>query len=307
MHADEQHKNPWKRVRSWILGAFATVSALVLLIVAGVVAASQSKLRHQYPIPPESELRVADDSASIARGAHLASAVAVCALCHGQDLGGSVYMDGPLGIVAGTNLTNGRSGGPLTTTDWEHAVRHGVRRDGTSLIIMPAEVFTYLSDDDLGAIIAYARHLPSVRRDMPRTRFRALGRTLLAVGKLPILTAPKTPAGKHSPPQRPDTTAEYGRYLASISGCHGCHGYGLSGGRVAGPPDVPPAANLTPAGIGAWAEADFVRAMRQGRRPDGSAINPFMPWTVLRGLTDDELHALWIYLKSVPPRETGNK
>ena len=46
----------------------------------------------------------------------------------------------------------------------------------------------------------------------------------------------------------------------------------LSGGRVAGPPDLPPASNLTPAGIGHWQEADFVRALREGIRPDGRRV-----------------------------------
>jgi len=98
-----------------------------------------------------------------------------------------------------------------------------------------------------------------------------------------------------------------GRYLADIAGCHGCHGTGLSGGPVAGPPGLPPASNLTTAGIGDWTEADFVRAMRNGRRPDGSSLDPFMPWEVFGKMTDDELHALWLYLRSVPARAFGNK
>jgi hypothetical protein len=60
-------------------------------------------------------------------------------------------------------------------------------------------------------------------------------------------------------------------------------------------------------GIGAWTEADFVRAMRVGKRPDGSAINTFMPWEIFRGMTDDELNAIWLYLRSVPPRAFAQK
>jgi hypothetical protein len=77
---------------------------------------------------------------------------------------------------------------------------------------------------------------------------------------------------------------------------------------VAGPPGTPQAANLTPAGpIGAWSEEDFVRAMREGRRPDGSSLDVFMPWPLLGRMTDEELRALWLYLTGVPPRETGNR
>ena len=76
---------------------------------------------------------------------------------------------------------------------------------------------------------------------------------------------------------------------------------------MAGPPDLPLASNLTPAGLGAWTEADFVRALREGRRPDGSAINEFMPWRGYGAMTDSELRALWLYLRSVPPRATGTR
>jgi len=40
---------------------------------------------------------------------------------------------------------------------------------------------------------------------------------------------------------------------------------------------------------------------------DGSAINPFMPWKSFAKMTDNEIIAIWLYLKSVPPKPTGNK
>jgi mono/diheme cytochrome c family protein len=156
-------------------------------------------------------------------------------------------------------------------------------------------------------VIAYLRRLPPVDRTVPPTRFGPVGRALLAAGKLRILVAGKTPALPFPTPVAVGPTPEYGRYLASIAGCHGCHGFGLSGGRVAGPPGLPPASNLTPAGIGRWSEADFVRVMREGRRPDGAAVNPFMPWQTFRHMDDVELRALWAYLRSVPPRAFGHK
>jgi hypothetical protein len=76
---------------------------------------------------------------------------------------------------------------------------------------------------------------------------------------------------------------------------------------VAGPDDLPPASNLTPAGLGSWKEADFVRALRQGRRPDGTAIDEFMPWRSYASMSDGELEALWLYLRSVPPKTSGGK
>ena len=66
-------------------------------------------------------------------------------------------------------------------------------------------------------------------------------------------------------------------------------------------PGTPPVANLTPTGVGAWSEADFLRAMREGKRPDGSATDEFMPWRTFAQMTDIELQAIWQYLKTLPP------
>jgi cytochrome c553 len=100
----------------------------------------------------------------------------------------------------------------------------------------------------------------------------------------------------------------YGRYLADVGGCTGCHGPGLSGGRVAGtPPDFPPASNLTPTGIGHYTEADFFRALREGKRPSGTPIDSFMPWRYTRLMTDEDVRAVYTFLKSVPPREFGGR
>jgi cytochrome c553 len=287
------------------------VAVLVLVLIgAGVVyAASERKLRHRYDTSVE-PVALPTDSAAIARGEHLVRNVVDCTLCHGDDLGGAVYSSSPaIGTVAGPNLTRGKGGigTSYTTADYVRAIRRGVRPDGRSLIVMPSEVFTHLSQEDLGAVIAFLNQAPPVDREVPRSGFGPVGRALLAAGKMNILVAGKTPRydAPASVPQ--DTTAAYGKYLADISGCHGCHGYGLSGGKVAGPPGLPPASNLTPAGIGSWTEADLTRALREGKRPDGSQLDEFMPWRVFRGMTDAEIRALWLYLTSVPPKAFGNK
>ena len=307
-----------------IAGILVTVA---LLGTAGVYVLSERRLSRRYDVTP-TPVVIPTDAASVARGEYLAHAVTTCALCHAEDGGGAVYADmGPVGIIAGPNLTRGQGGigGEFTDADWVRAIRYGVRRDGTSLIVMPSEVFTHLSDADLGAVIAYLKQLPPVDREVPTTRFGPVGRALLAAGKLNILVAPKTKhrpatasayrtADVHAPADDtassaaiPQPSVEYGKYLADISGCHGCHGYGLSGGRVAGPASLPPASNLTVAGIGSWTAADFTRALREGKRPDGAQLNEFMPWKVYRNLRDHELRALWLYLRSLPAKEFGNK
>jgi mono/diheme cytochrome c family protein len=290
--------------------AFVSVVVVPLLGLGSVYVVSERELRRLHALPVEEPLSTPIDSVSLARGAHLVHTIGTCALCHAPDLGGKVYMDGGLlGLVAGPNLTTGRGGvgGELSDADWERAIRHGVRRDGTSLIVMPSELYTHLSDSDLAAMVAYLKQVPPVNRDVEPTHFRLLGRALLASGRLPLLVASKTPRVDHSPSIPVAEDAEYGRYLANIGGCHGCHGYGLSGGRVAGPPDLPLASNITPAGLVGWTEADFIRLMREGVRPNGERLDDFMPWQFLGGMSDSELRAVWMYLKSVPSREFGNK
>ena len=302
-----------RRTFVWIARVLLAAVALVAIGLGALWARSERALRRSYaPSPAELALEApAPDSAAVARGRHLATAIGTCTLCHGEDLGGALYADaGPLGVIAGPNLTRSRGGraAPRTTADWVRAIRFGVRDDGTSLVVMPSEVYTHLSDRDLAALVAYLDGLPPVDRESPRTRFGPVGRLMLGAGRLNLLVAPKTRRLTERTEPAPGPTAEYGRYLADVAGCHGCHGYGLSGGRVAGPPGLPPASNLTPAGrLPSWSEGDFVRAMRTGTRPDGTRIDEFMPWRQLGRMTDEELRAIWLYLRSVPARPFGNK
>jgi len=93
--------------------------------------------------------------------------------------------------------------------------------------------------------------------------------------------------------------------------CIGCHGEGLSGGKVSGgAPDWPAAANLTP-GEGSvmprYADAQALTTMmRQGKRPDGTAIK-VMPFDSFKHISDIDLAALYLYLKSVPARPAGGR
>jgi len=284
--------------------------AVVLLIVVGaasVYGLSERRFRVRFS-PPDHPLVVSDDSAGIARGEHVVT-VRGCLDCHGVGLAGNTIIDQPIiGRVAGPNLTLGGRGAELEPRDWELAVRHGVRRDGAPLQFMPASEFTGLSDEDLAAIIAYARSVPAVRQPAPSSYAGPMLRTMYVAGKVKLLSAEEIDHARAHPRRMVvEPTATYGKYLAS--GCTGCHGDGFSGGKIPGaPPDWGPAANITPAGIGRWTDADFARTLRTGRRPDGSAIDStVMPIRLLRHMDDVELAALYAYLRTVPPREYGNR
>jgi mono/diheme cytochrome c family protein len=142
---------------------------------------------------------------------------------------------------------------------------------------------------------------------VPDSKISFLGRTLLVGGALPLLPAERIDHAAPSPAAVPaGATKEYGAYIARIA-CKGCHGPAFAGGPVeAGDPSWPPASNLTVSGpTKNWNEADFLRLMRTGRRPDSVPVNVAMPWKNAGRMTDEELHAVWTYLRSLPGRPTG--
>jgi mono/diheme cytochrome c family protein len=101
-----------------------------------------------------------------------------------------------------------------------------------------------------------------------------------------------------APPAGP--TAEYGQYLASsIGACRDCHGPNLAGNPPGG--NAPAGPNLTTLGQ-CWSEADFIKAIRTGTKPDGKMLSDEMPWKDISAFaSDDDLKALYAYLKSLQP------
>jgi len=101
-----------------------------------------------------------------------------------------------------------------------------------------------------------------------------------------------------------------GEYVSKAAGCLGCHteekkdAVAYAGGRALKTPfGTFYGPNITPhreAGIGAWSEADFVRAMREGRRRDGANLFPAFPYPSFTRMSDGDLRDLWAYLRSLP-------
>jgi mono/diheme cytochrome c family protein len=131
---------------------------------------------------------------------------------------------------------------------------------------------------------------------------------------LAISCAQQKPAAQTTPASA-DPVAR-GKYLSVICGCGDCHTPGtlygqpdttrlLSGSELGwqGPWGVTYARNLTSdeeTGLGKWTEEDIVQTIRTGKRKDGSPILPPMPWPDFARMTDEDLHALAAYIKSVP-------
>ncbi|HTE16354.1 MAG TPA: cytochrome c [Burkholderiales bacterium] len=104
--------------------------------------------------------------------------------------------------------------------------------------------------------------------------------------------------------------AKRGEYLSKAAGCLGCHtdekkgSIAYAGGRALKTPfGTFYGPNITPhpeAGIGKWSEADFVRAVREGKRPDGANYFPAFPYPSFTAITDADLRDLWAYLRTLP-------
>lgn len=296
--------------RSVRLSVFTLAGLVGLLLVALAViyVGSQVRLNQRYDIavqPPP----IPTAAASIARGKHLATAVTGCTDCHGAHLAGQPFADAPPFLLVASNLTRGAGGvgSQYSDADWVRAIRYGVGPDGKSLLFMAPRHFNKLSNEDLGALIGYIKSVAPVDHEQEPSSLRLLGRLLVVIGEYrlpaetvdvdaPIRTAP--PAGR---------TVEYGSYLVGIGACAECHGAKLAGAPPI-EPGVPRGANLTPGGnVGKWTEAEFINTLRTGIRPDGTVINSAMPWWVLAQQTDDELGAIYRYLRSLPALPTeGN-
>jgi mono/diheme cytochrome c family protein len=293
----------WFKVLLRIVGVLVV---LLLVVIAVVYGLSSREIHRTYNVTSE-PLTIPTDSASIIRGKHLVTAIGKCGDCHGDNFGGKAFIDDPMfGHIYAKNLTRGKGGvgGTLSAADIARVLRYGVKPDGQSVLFMPVSDYTQFNDADLGAIVAYIRTLPPVDHTVPSSSLGPIGRMLVVSKKVPELLPSRFIVGKTI--ERiivpPGPTAAYGAYLARVGGCQGCHGAKLAGGPVpGGPPDWPPAANLTPTGIGQWTEADFTRALRQGVAPGGVSLNTAMPWKYTRYMTDDEIHAVWAYLQTLPP------
>lgn len=235
-----------------------------------------------------------------------------CGDCHAEDGAGTVILDAPpIGTIVGTNVTKTGAVKDFSDADWTRAIRYGRRPDGTPIKFMPANEYWFLTDRDLGAIVAYAKTLPGKSKELPETSPGPIGRLLYLLDKFPMVPAQKVDLAAKRPPDVPvGPTAAYGKYLGGF--CTGCHGETLSGGRIPGTPDsIPVPLNITPdkaTGIGSWSYEDFDRAMRKGIRKNGTKLDAFMPSKAYAHLADDEVKALWEYLQTeVKPKVFGGR
>jgi len=301
-----------KAVFKWagiILGAILGLLILGTLVLYGL---GQMRLKKKYDIPKQT-IAIPGDVDSLTEGKRIFR-YRGCEACHGTQLQGLVYLDNPaMGKVITPNLTSGQGGigAQRTNEDLTRAIKHGIRPDGTPLLFMPSTEFYYLTDKDLGMVLAYIRSVPPANNEMPLSKLSFTGFVVMNITKdITFLPAEIIPHDKiPSVAPEPGVTTEYGAYL-SIS-CYVCHGLTLSGGKIPGfPPEWPATPNLT-SGKGsrlpAWGEDGFIEILRTGKKHGRAISLAYMPWTSYRYMTDDELRAVYLHLMSLPPKEFGNR
>lgn len=311
------------------------VLGAVLLLGIAVIAIGVSWLALRKPAQRAASTDKIDATPErLARGKYLVEHVADCLGCHSDHLdkfgfpvkpgsegmGGFVFDKklGFPGVVAAQNITPDPTTGLGNWSDGEilRAMREGVDKQGNALFpMMPYQHLRAMSDDDAKAVVAYLRTLKPIQNQVP-------AKSLDFPVNFIVKFIPKPLDGPVQAPDRKNTVA-YGEYLTKIGGCYECHtphddknqliaDKAFSGGWVMeGPWGKVVTANITPdpdTYIGQTTKESFIGRFRafQGisaeNAPDASkGRNTVMPWLAFAGMTDEDLGAIYDYLKTVKP------
>ena len=311
----------WKRI-------FLFLTAALILLFGGGFA--YLYFRKPAQAPPSST-RVASTPERLARGKYLFETLCDCGGCH--SLRDFTRFDAPEvvsgrgqgfifpdefafpGRVVASNITPDHDTGIGSWSDGEkiRAIREGIGRDGRTLFpLMPYTYYRHMSDADVESLVAYLNALPPVRRALPKTEIRF-------PVNLFIKSAPQ-PAGTVGLPDRNDRV-KYGEYLVRMGGCIDCHtaiekgrpaeDKILAGGREFRTPwGVVVSANITPhdSGIGPWGEQQFINKFAEykeyaqtGPPKVSPASFTLMPWLNFSQLPDEDLGAIFTFLKTQKP------
>lgn len=311
------------KVLGWLVGASVVAVAGVLVYVTQFLP----------NIPAPADLRVDSTPERIARGRYLAHSVCVCMDCHStRDW---TVLSGPLkpgtlgaggerfdqsmrfpGVFIAPNITPHALGG-WSDGEIYRAITSGVSKDGRPLFpVMPYPSYGKMATEDVYSLIAYLRSLPSVASSPAASKPDPPMNVIMH-----LMPQPAQPGAI---PAKGDSAA-YGAYLANAAGCAECHtrmekgkpaGQAYAGGfEFAMPGGLLRSPNITPhpgTGIGAWTKAMFLdrfRAFAEGKfkavtvDPVKGEMQTVMPWTMYASMTDEDLGAIYDYLKTLPAVE----
>jgi hypothetical protein len=318
------------------MNTFLKIVGGVVLIVIALIAGAVTWLSVRKPESrPASSEKIQATPAQIERGRYLVEHVSDCLGCHSDHVGkfafpvkpgtegqGGFIFDKNLGfpgVVAAQNITPDPEFGLGKWTDGEiiRAFREGVDRNGDALFpMMPYQHLRSMCDEDAKSVVAYLRTLKPIHSTVP-------AKHIDFPINLFVKFAPKPVDGTVTSPDPHDSVA-YGKYLTTIGGCYECHTphddhnallpeKAFSGGwEMKGPWGRNHTANLTPAGsyMSHATREEFIgrfkafASLNSATAPDAPAgRNTIMPWIAFAGMTDNDLGAIYDYLKTVKPIE----
>jgi len=313
-------------MRRWFILILGAAGSVVLAMSAAILYAVVVYDR-SWDVPILN-VRASSDSTLIARGEYLVYGPGHCADCHSPPsererlfagevvpLTGGIEEDTWLGSWMAPNLTSDTLTGIGALSDGQLArrMRHGVNRyDQISLPF--TDSFADLTEEDLVAILSYLRTLPPQAGAGPASEVNLWGKLTLA-----YFIEPYGPVEAPRESFLPDTSVEYGGYLANTVGrCGSCHtprnlktgeylGPRFSGGLPFDSRENPGTVYLTPnltpdsmtGHIVSWSEDEFVARMKAGATITDSP----MPWGSFRRMTEEDLRAIYRYLETLDPVE----
>ena len=270
-----------------------------------------------FRVRPLTNVKFEPTAQRLKLGGYLANGILQCFTCHSprnwdlpgapplEDRKGSggtiINEDSTMRIIA-PNITPDKETGAGTWTDdmLARAIREGAGHDGRALNWrMPHFVFRNLSDEELAAVIVYLRSLAPVHNVVPPTKMSAEEKAGMEKSIAPI-TSPVLAVDQSDSIKR-------GMYLVRIGECVGCHtshaacNPGINGGGN----DISRfgirafSANITADASGIpYGPQNFIFAIRTGK---GGTLSPIMPWVAYRNMTDEDLRAMYAYLRTLPP------
>lgn len=294
---------------------------LVGIALVGIILSVGYSSRKNTTKGSVSRLTFERTPARLERGRYLVEGPAHCFQCHsevdwerpgaqpkqGKKGAGTIFPEAGLPWLVAPNITPDIETGAGTWTD-EHfvrAIREGVGHDGRRLFpMMPYMNFKNMSDEDLASVITYVRSIEPVRNTVPKTTLPQVVKDSLP----PHQTITSVPSPDMSNP------VERGKYLVTIANCGSCHTplnkqgqplthLSFAGGMLfKGPWGEVTSANITPdaSGISYYDEELFVKTLRTGH-VGARKLNSIMPWGYFRNMTDEDLKAIYAYLRTLPP------
>jgi cytochrome c553 len=271
----------------WVKRILLGIVALVLLAIGTLYAWSAVIINKKYPVEQRT-VELSSDPAVLEEGERLSQVFGCFHGCHGRDMEGNVVFEEDwLGRFVAPNIT--ALPDRYSESELEALVRQGVRPDGTSVLGMPSDSFSIMTDKDYAAVMSFVTAFPRKENDPGKTSVGPLGRLGLIVGMFHPAAAVRYPEpwqeGFREDPMK------LGEYLA-ITGCAECHGSELEGSEGFTPPLVI---------AKAYSREDFQTMMKTGVGLGGRDLGLMsqMTQTRFQHLSEDEIDAIHTFLQTL--------